>query len=732
VRPPLRGLSPAQAEACPTANSNGPAALRYPSNAVKILLFATTLATLSAQIPPPPSTPKRPVTDDYNGVKVADDYRYLETPSDPEVRQWSNAQNARTRAYLDHLPQRTAIAAQLAKLYNNPSARFYSLTARAGALFALENLPPKLQPMLVSLPSLDDPAAARAIVDPNALDPSGATTIDFYVPSLDGKLVAVSLSKNGSEEGSVSVFEVATGNKLPDLIPRVNGATAGGSVAWNSDATGFWYTRYPRAGERPEADLDFFQQVWFHRLGATTDEYALGKDFPRIAEIALETSDDGKYVLARMAYGDGGEFLHYLRDSNGRWKQVARLSDKISQITFGPGDSLFALSRADAPLGKLLELTAPAFSLDRAKIVVTPGRSSIDSFLPTSTGLYVRYMAGGPSKLLAKIAGKPDRTLDIGAISAVGELVRGKTGELLFSMQTYIEPYAWYRYDPSTAELKKTGLAQTSPVSFSDVEVIRATATSKDGTHVPMNIIRRKGTKLDGNNPTLLYGYGGYSINESPNFSVRRRLWLDHGGVWVTANLRGGAEFGEDWHEQGRLTKQQNVFDDFIACTEYLIKSRYTSAAKLAIEGGSNGGLLMGAALTQRPELFRAVVSHVGIYDMLRFERFPNGAFNVTEFGTVKETEQFRALYAYSPYQHVKDGTDYPAVLFLTGDNDGRVDPMNSRKMTARLQAANHSAYPILLRTSSSSGHGIGTALNERIEQDADVFAFLFDQLGIQ
>ncbi len=247
-----------------------------------------------------------------------------------------------------------------------------------------------------------------------------------------------------------------------------------------------------------------------------------------------------------------------------------------------------------------------------------------------------------------------------------------------------------------------------------------------------MTILRRKGVKLDGNNPALLYGYGGFSISEAPAFSVRRRWWFDHGGIWVIANLRGGAEFGETWHEQGRLLKKQNVFDDFIACADYLVKEKYTRPDKLAIEGGSNGGLLMGAALTQRPDLFRAVVSHVGIYDMLRVETFPNGVFNVTEFGTVKEKDQFQALYAYSPYHHVKDGTDYPAVLFLTGDNDGRVDPMNSRKMTARLQAATHSSLPILLRTSSGSGHGFGTALNESIEQQADVFAFLFDQLGMK
>jgi prolyl oligopeptidase len=365
-------------------------------------------------------------------------------------------------------------------------------------------------------------------------------------------------------------------------------------------------------------------------------------------------------------------------------------------------------------------------------VVVTPGRSSIDGFVVAGSHLFVRYMAGGPSKLVDKEIGKPERALDILPVSAVGELVRMPGGQVLFQNESFLDPPAWYRYDPAASRVKKSALAESSPADFSDAEVVRQTAVSKDGTHVPMTILRRKGTKLDGSNPVLLTGYGGYAISLAPTFSARRRLWLDHGGIWVVANLRGGAEFGETWHEQGRLTSKQNVFDDFIACAEYLIKSRYTSPEKLAIDGGSNGGLLMGAALVQRPDLFRAVVSHVGIYDMLRVETFPNGAFNVTEFGTVKEKAQFDALYAYSPYHHVKDGVDYPAVLFLTGDNDGRVDPMNSRKMTARLQAATHSSRPILLRTSSSSGHGIGTALDERVEQDADVFSFLFDQLGMK
>jgi prolyl oligopeptidase len=691
------------------------------------------LCTAADDLPPIPSTPKKPVIDEYaGGVKVTDDYRWLEPASSQEAREWSNAQNARTRAYFDRLAMRRSLGETLTRLLSTDSTRFSGLSFTGGTLFAIETKPPKLQAFLVTLDSADDPASARTIADPNELDPSGATSIDFYVPSPDGKLAAVSLSKGGSEEGSVSVFEVATGKRLPDLIPRVNGATAGGSLVWNATSSGFWYTRYPRAGERAPADLNFYQQIYFHRLGAAQDEYALGKEFPRIAEVALDSSDDGKYVLARVANGDGGDFLHYLLGADGKWHQITRLSDQTSTAAFGSGNSLFLLSHKDAPMGKIVELTPPAFSLANAKTVVTPGRSSIEGFVPAGPHLFIRYMAGGPSKLLDKEGAKSERTVDIAPISAVGEMVLVKGDQLLFENQSFTEPPAWYRYDPSTGQVKKTALSETSPAVFGDIEVIRQTATSKDGTHVPMNIIRRKGIKLDGNNPTLLTGYGGYSINMSPNFQARRKVWLDHGGVWVVANLRGGAEFGETWHEQGRLTKKQNVFDDFIACAEYLIKAKYTSADKLAIEGGSNGGLLMGAALTQRPELFRAVVSHVGIYDMLRVETFPNGAFNVTEFGTVKEQNLFQALYAYSPYHHVKDGVDYPAVLLLTGDNDGRVDPMNSRKMTARLQAATHSERPILLRTSSGSGHGFGTALNERIEQDADVFAFLFDQLGMK
>lgn len=681
-----------------------------------------------------PATPKRPVTEVYHGMKVVDDYRWLEDFHDPDVRAWADAENRYARAYLDALPARAALYEQLKRLRSFPSPRYRSLVHCRDVFFALKQEPPKEQPLLVTMASPDDPASERIVLDPNQLDSKGTTAIDFYVPSTDGRLAAVSLSKGGSESGDVHVFEVATGTPLADVIPRVNGGTAGGSVAWNADSSGFYYTRYPRGTERPAADMGFYQQVYFHRLGTKTedDRYEIGKDFPRIAEIALDASEDGRWILATMANGDGGEFALYLRAAHGEWRQITRLSDQVTHAEFGQDRHLYLLSKQNAPRGKILRIPLEGGELASAQLVLPESEAVIESYLPTTNRLYVNDLVGGPSQIrVFDLTGREHGNVPLESISSVGEMVRGNEDELLFESESYVEPPAWYRFDPESKKVERTALRYKSAADYSDVQVVRAFATSKDGTRVPLNIISRKGTKLDGNNPTVLYGYGGFDVSLTPAFSVRLRPLLDHGFVYVIANLRGGGEFGEEWHRAGNLTRKQNVFDDFAAAAHYLIDHKYTNPARLAIEGGSNGGLLMGAALTQHPELFRAVVSYVGLYDMLRVELHPNGAFNVTEFGRVKELDQFRALYAYSPYHHVVDGTRYPAVLFLTGDNDPRVDPANSRKMTARLQASG-TKRPVLLRTSSSSGHGIGTALSEQIAEDADVFAFLFDQLGVR
>jgi len=713
--------------------------------------FSVCLATIwltvslaqSPSVSTPPATPKRPVTDEYRGIKVTDDYRWLENWDDPRTKQWSAAENARSREYLDHLALRPAVKERLTQLSRSRSSRYFDLQFRGGMLFAMRYQPPQEQPMLVALPSADNPDKAKVIFDPNSASSKGSVAIDFYVPSLDGKYVAAAVSENGSEDSSAVIFEVATGKKLADVVPRVNFATAGGSIDWKADSSGFYYTRYPQGKERPAEDADFYQQVYFHKLGTppAQDVYMIGKEFPRIAEIQLRTSDDGRWLVASVANGDGGQFEHYVMDASGHWTQVTHLDDGIVAAKVGPNDALYLLSRKDAPRGKILRLSSPNLPLSQAKVAVPEssgseseegGRASIESFLPASGRLYVMDMMGGPSRV--RVFDDHDRALPappLPPVSGVDEAV-AIGGNLLFRVSTYLAPPAWYRFDSASGNSARTALSETSAFKLDDFEVVREFATSKDGTRVPLNILRRKGTKLDGSHPTILYGYGGYEISETPRlFRFLTVVWLQQGGVFVDTNLRGGGEYGEEWHRAGNLIHKQNVFDDFIASAQYLIDHKYTSPQRLAIFGGSNGGLLMGAALTQRPDLFRAVVSTVGIYDMLRVELDPNGAFNTTEFGTVKDPAQFKALYAYSPYQHVKDGTAYPAILFMTGDNDHRVNPMQSRKMTARLQAASSSGRPILLRTSSTAGHGFGTAVDEVIEQDADVLTFLFDQLGV-
>ena len=689
-------------------------------------------------VEPAPGTPKKPVSTKYQGVTVEDPYQWLEKDDEPDVKAWSDTQNQRTRQYLDQLPERAAIEKQLTEWYAKTSPSYSSLVSRPGLLFVMKFQPPKQQPLLVTLTSAEDLKSEKVVLDPNVLDAKGATAIDWFVPSLDGKFVAVSLSKGGSEDGTLQFYETATGKAPQDTIAHVQYPTAGGSAAWNADGTGIYYTRFPRKGERPEADLNFYQQVYFHKLGTpdTEDTYSIGKDFPRIAEIILEGSRDGRYILASVANGDGGDFAHYLLGTEGSapggWKQITKFSDQIKAARLGRDNALYLLSRNAAPRGKVLRLPLETPELSKAVEIIPTGGPVIQQIVPTADALFVGDLLGGPSQIRRfGLDGKAETIIPIPNISAVQEMIALEDGSLLFRDQSYTEPASWFHCAKEKTEAVKTALPSTSPVSFADIEVTREFATSKDGTKIPLNIIFRKGMKRDGQNPTLLYGYGGYGISMSPNFEFTRRLWFDHGGVYVVANIRGGGEFGEDWHKTGNLTKKQNVFDDFAAAVEYLIKEKYTRPEKLAIQGGSNGGLLMGAMITQHPDLIRAVVTQVGIYDMLRVELAPNGAFNVTEFGTVKNPEQFKALYAYSPYHHVVDGTKYPSILMMTGANDGRVAPYHSRKMVARLDEANKSENPILLRTSSSAGHGIGTALNERVKQLADIYAFLFAQLGM-
>ncbi|AKT40102.1 prolyl oligopeptidase family serine peptidase [Chondromyces crocatus] len=679
-----------------------------------------------------PETPMRPVTTEYHGVRVVDPYQWLESPKDPEVDRWIEEQNRRTRTYFDALPARKAVRDRVATMLNAVSNAWYGVKYKGGRLFATKFQPPKQQPFLVTLKSPNDLASERILVDPNELDPKARTTIDWFVPSPDGKKVAVSLSQGGTENGTVHVYDADTGKETGDVVTYANSGTAGGGLSWASDGKGFFYTRHPHPGERPDSDLGFFQQVYFHKLGTpeAQDAYAIGKEFPRIAETRLSASDNGRFVLASVQNGDGGEFWQYLRDARGTWKRLADLPDKIVDSAFGPDGKLYLVSRKDAPRGKVIRIDPAKPDLGKAEVLVPESEVTIKDIVPTRSRLYVVDLAGGPSQVrVFDLKGKQTGDVPILPVSAVHQLESIAGDDVLFSNTSYVEPSAFYLYQARDNKVTKTALASTAPVSFADTEVVRETCTSKDGTKVPINILRKKGMKLDGRGPALLTAYGGYGISLQPGMRPVTRLFLDQGGTYAVANLRGGGEFGEAWHLAGNLTNKQNVFDDFYACSKYLVESGYTRPERLAIIGGSNGGLLMGAALTQHPEMYRAVVSYVGIYDMLRVELSPNGAFNVTEFGSVKDPAQFKALFAYSPLHNVKDGVKYPSVLFPTGAEDPRVEPWHSRKMAARLQAAS-TGGPVLLRA-DVGGHGADTPLDAQIEQLADVYSFIFHELGL-
>jgi prolyl oligopeptidase len=715
------------------------ARLRRYSSATGIalrLLGVLPLAVAAAGLPPV-AAPRQPVTNLYHTVTVVDDYQWLEDASAPAVREWTQAENERTRAYFDRLPYREGLAEQLTQLRTEESPRYLALQRTAGRIFALRSKPPAQQPVLGRLSSLAPPAFWRTVFDPNTYNTNGTTAMDWFVPSPDGRLVAVSLSEGGSEQGTLHLLDADTGRERSETIPRVQYPTGGGSAAWLADSSGLLYTRYPHTGERSEADLNFYQQVWYHRVGTpvSADQYEIGRDFPRIAEIELASSEDHQWILAAVANGDGGEFAHFLRSASGQWEQVSRFEDGIKRVAFGRDNALYLLSIKDAPRGKVLRLplrAGQAAPLAEARIAAPEGQGVVQEFAPTDQGLFVSDLLGGPSALAWFPRGSTrPRQIPVLPVSTVAGLQSWQGDALVFGNTSYLRPFAWFTFDPTNKAPERTALYTTSPVDFDDIEVVREFATSKDGTRVPLNILRKKGLRLDGQNPTILYGYGGYGINLTPAFDPARRIWFDAGGVYAIANLRGGGEYGEAWHKAGNLTHKQNVFDDFIAAAKHLIQRRYTNPSKLAVQGASNGGLLMGAFLAQQPDLAQAVVSQVGIYDMLRVELDPNGQFNTTEFGTVTDPDQFRALYGYSPYHHVRNGVKYPAVLLTTGENDGRVNPAQSRKMAARLQAATASDRPILFRSTRGAGHGIGTALKTRIAEQADIYAFLFDQLGI-
>jgi prolyl oligopeptidase len=704
---------------------------------MRILLLITCLILIDpVQALDYPDTRREDTVNNYHEVLVKDPYQWLEDWSSPEVKAWSARQNSVARAFLDSLPHREEIAARVEQVMSGNTVSYYAAQRVGDKAWFMKYAPPKQQAFLVEVDADGKPGSERVIYDPGQADESGSTSVEWYRVSPDGKKVAIALTVAGAEIADLHIFDNETGQRVDEIVPRVNGPTAGGDMAWDADSSGFYYTRYPRDGEKSPEDQNFYQQLWHRQLGTplAEDQYEIGRLFDRIAEIRIFLHEASGKALLTMQFGDSGRFQHYLRDVSGNWHQLSNYDDKLVQAGFIDENSLLVLSRKSAPRGKFMRMDITDLPATRMALVIPEQENSFASdfygdptFIVHGQKIYAKTLSGGPQELAVfNLEGKPQASPRM-EVSGVGQIVPWDDG-VMVRHYSYLAPNSWLLFDGS--HTSKHTLSSTSPVEFDDYKVQRAFATSRDGTRVPLNIILGKNAKLDGSHPLLLTGYGGYGVSLSPGFRPTLKVWLEQGGIFAEANLRGGGEYGEEWHQQGMLANKQNVFDDFHAAMSYLVEAGYTQTGKLAIEGGSNGGLLMGAMITQHPNDFRATVSHVGIYDSLRSELSPNGAFNIPEFGTVEDPVLFKALHAYSPYHNVRKAA-YPSILFMTGENDGRVDPMHSRKMTAALQHANNSQNPVLLRTSGNTGHGSGTPLSENIMQQVDRLAFLFTSLGM-
>jgi prolyl oligopeptidase len=578
--------------------------------------------------------------------------------------------------------------------------------------------------------------ADRPLVDVNKMSADGTVALDWWFPSEDGKYVAYGTSPSGSEESTLHIIETATGNLLSDIIER----TRFSSLSWKKDDSGFYYTRHPKKGEVPAGEEVYHVKVFYHALGSDSARDPLifgeGRNAQDIPTVQL-SDDSDRWLLINVFEGWAKSEL-YLLDTQSNAPPLELTQGKT------------ALYSGEILHGKLYIVTNEGASHYRVMTADTasPRRENWTELIPENTAVLQNLgIVGGKllgqyqknaSSLLRMFAldGKELGEIPLPAIGTVSG-IGGKwdRSEAFFDFQSFTVPPSVYQFDPAVRATVLWDQVK-APLDPSAYEVNQVWYASKDGTKVPMFVFHKKGLALNGKNPTLLTGYGGFNVSLTPVFVPSRFLWLDHGGVFAVANLRGGAEFGEDWHRAGMLDKKQNVFDDFVAAAEYLISQKYTDREHLSIQGGSNGGLLMGAAFTQRPDLFRAVVCQVPLLDMLRYQNFQIAKLWVAEYGSADDPKQFDFIYAYSPYQHVKAGTEYPSILFMTADTDTRVDPMHAKKMAALMQAeaANGKSRtrPILLRIETKAGHGAGKPLTKQIEEGVDVYSYLFWQLGVK
>ncbi len=685
---------------------------------ILIFLLFSVLSHLraGASDAPKPSTRTDNVKETLHGADVLDPYRWLEDQESKETREWIDRQNRYTQSILSALPGRETLKRRLTELLKIESVGMP--VERGGRYFYSKRRAD--QDLSVLYVRKGRRAPEEVLVDPHPMSPDKTVSVSFSDVSLDGSLIAFSVRRGGEDEAEVRWLNVETRQELPDTLPRARYF----GVAVKPDKSGFYYCRHGKEGSR----------VFYHHMGVdfASDTELFGKGYSAEKGIGIDLSEDGRYLLLTVFYGSAADKteLHLLNTHEGTIRPVvadiqARFYGQIA------GDNLFVQTNWNAPNSRVLKVDLKTPAREHWREIVPETQGSIQGVSLAGGSVFVNYLREVRSSVkVFNHDGKPLRDIVFPSLGTVGSVYgRWNSGEAFFQFTSFHIPTTIYRYRVADGQ-QEVWARLNVPIQSDTIDVKQVWYESKDRTRIPMFLVHRRGLKLDGSHPTLLYGYGGFTQSLTPTFTPRAALWVERGGVFAMPNLRGGGEFGESWHKAGMLDKKQNVFDDFIAAAEWLVKNRYTQSSRLAISGGSNGGLLVGAALTQRPELFRAVVCSYPLLDMVRYHKFLIAKFWVPEYGSADDPQQFKFIHAYSPYHHVVAGTKYPAVLLITGDADTRVAPLHARKMAALLQSATDSDRPVLLHYDTKAGHVGGTApVSKRIEELADELSFLDWQL---
>ncbi|MFD2367357.1 prolyl oligopeptidase family protein [Pseudoduganella sp. GCM10020061] len=671
-----------------------------------------------------PASKKVDQVDNYHGTTVADPYRWLEDANSADTKSWVEEQNKVTQAYLSQIPQREAIKKRLTSLWNYE--RYSVPYKEGGRYFYSRNDGLQNQSVLYTMKSLSD--TPRVLLDPNKLAADGTVALSGMAVSPNGKLLAYGTAASGSDWNEWRVRDIETGKDTADHIKWVKFS----NTAWLADSSGFFYSRYDEPNEATKlADVNYYQKLYFHKIGTpqSADTLVYERRDEKEWGFGGDVTDDGRYLVITVTKGTAPKYRVFYKDLTKKDSKVTPLIDEFSaswSLIDNDGPVFYFTTDKDAPRARIVAIDTRNPAPSNWKVIVPESKDTLTGANIIDNKIVAEYLADAKSVVrVYDLKGKHLRDLDLPGIGTVGGLP-GKRGdsETFYSFASFTNPTTIYRYDMKTG---KSSVFRQPKVDFNpaDYETRQQFFTSRDGTKVPMFIVSKKGLKLDGSNPTYLYGYGGFNISLTPAFSPANLAWMEMGGVYVLANLRGGGEYGEAWHEAGTKLQKQNVFDDFIGAAEWLVANKVTSPSKLAIGGGSNGGLLVGAAMTQRPDLFGAALPAVGVMDMLRFHKFTIGWAWTSDYGSSENPDEFKALVKYSPLHNLKAGTCYPATMVTTADHDDRVVPAHSFKFAAAAQAAQSGAAPVLIRIETKAGHGAGKPTTKQIEEVADKWGFL-------